>query len=195
MGIIIISHAWPGPSLQYISIGDWKNDKIWVFISGRRLICNENAANKTTNCSMNILGKLLEIQVHGNRPTVDFPDETSTCKAFYEEKDWECRIGYGRGTGVTWVAFIDSALGFALSDIEQLKQKYFFENLSEDTYMNAVGVIAILTMIVSILVTLLLCYAYGKNIFITAGSTIVIGIASFFGALWIAASWTEVFWD
>lgn len=192
---VMLHRASPGPESQEIlgvTIGDWTNDAGAAYLSGRRLTCAEDTAINMSVCTIEIAGNTLTI--HARRtPTPEF-SLNGLCRAFYNGQEWGCIIA-SRHVGVYWFAYIESGLALGKEHIKQLHRKYFFENLSENAYINGIFVFSILTMGLAVFATNFWCHAHNKSKIICVLLPLMAGWVSLIISLFVAGFVTSGFWD
>ena len=191
---VMLHRASPGPESQEIwggAIGNWKDSGV-AFFSGRRLKCAKDATINMTVCTIEIAGKTLTIHAH-RAPTPEF-SLNGVCRAFYNGQEWKCQIA-PRHVGVFWFAYMESGMALDKEHISGLQRKYFFENLSENAYVNGMFVVSVLSMGMAVFVTNFWCYAHNKNKVICMLLPFIIGVVSFFISLFTAGFFTNGFWD
>lgn len=201
----LIYRSTPGPTAQDIhgiSIATPKHSAYHVLVSGRRLDCSSEAtAPYSSTCEITIADKLLTIQAYRNEATrqLHFDGE---CVATYGSETLNCHLG-SPVLGVEWFAYVDP-LDLDDEQIDRLLRRYYFENLSEETYLNslsivpAIGTIAILAgvgawlqpsrkegwlamMGLSVLASFILVAGFGLRAVVTStliGLLIIVGIVA-----------------
>ncbi|HIP71939.1 MAG TPA: hypothetical protein EYH05_11165, partial [Anaerolineae bacterium] len=112
--VLVLHQASPGPEGQEIygaAIGQWDTEEGIVFLSGRRLNCEDTAVGDpfTAVCTAQIAGKPLQIKAVRNSQSSPFP-WGGRCQAFYDEQMWPCDFG-SRHIQVHWFAYVQSDMG------------------------------------------------------------------------------------
>lgn len=194
----LVYGASPGPGSQEIlgvGIGDYNDDAGIAYISGRRLNCTstEGAQSLASICTIEIEGELLEIHVQRNPPT-HANQLGGICEAFYDDKEWLCRIA-SRHVDVHWFAYISDPLGLNRNQLDALRREYFFENLSEQVFIAGMIEVPILTTAIAILVMVAWLWPRARNRVSFALITAVVGIASLVGTSLLSILLTRGFWD
>jgi hypothetical protein len=195
---VLIYRASPGPETQEIfgvGIGDSQNDAGVVYISGRRLDCTQAEANQPfpTVCSVDILGRSLEIQAMRNPPT-DPNQLAGTCAATYDGRQLPCTIG-SRHVDVPWFAFIRDPLGLNQVQMEGLRHRFYFENLPQETFTAALIVVPVVAAMAVVLASGAWLWPRIRSrpsytLLVAASGTIAL-----FAAFFITLGLTRGFWD
>ncbi len=195
---VMLHRASPGPESQTITgvgIGDWRGEQGIALLSGRRLNCNQvdNIAPFTTLCGVEIAGKLLEIQARRNEPP-NLNQLGGECAAFYDGQRWSCKIG-SRHVHVHWFAFIEPPLGLSSVQMDDLRQTYFFENLSEEPFLIGSVVTAVLATLLILANFFVWVWPKAERKAVVWATAVPIGFITFLGSLFWAVMQTGSFWD
>jgi hypothetical protein len=197
--VLLLYQASPGPEGQEIygaAIGQWNTEEGIVFLSGRRLDCEDTAVGDpyAAICTAEIAGKPLQIKAVRNIQSSPFPFG-GRCQAFYDGQTWPCDFG-SRHIQVHWFAYIQSDIGLDKAEMAQLRRQYFIENLPEEIFLWGMVVAAVLTALV--IITALTAWFWPKAKTQKIRWAVGMGLLSipiFFGALILGVKITSSFWD
>ncbi len=196
--VLLLHQASPGPEGQEIygaAIGQWDTEGGIVFLSGRRLDCEDTAVGDSyaAVCTAEIAGKSLQIKAVRNVQSSPFPWD-GECESVYDGQSWPCRFG-SPFIQVHWFAYVDNP-ELDKAQMDQLRRQYFIENLPEEAFLWGMVVTAVTTALV--IITALTAWfwprAKQQKIRWAVGMTLL-SIPIFFGALILGVKITSNFWD
>ena len=197
--VLLLHQASPGPEGQEIygaAIGQWHTEEGIVFLSGRRLDCEDTAVTDpfAASCTVSIAGKPMEIKAVRNDQSSPFPFG-GRCQVFYDGEMWPCDFG-SRHIQVHWFTYVQSDMGLDKAQMDQLRRQYFIENLPEEAFLWGMVTTAVLTALVTVIALTAWFWPKAKTQKIRwAIGMALLTIPLFLGALILGASITSNFWD
>jgi len=197
---IVLNHSAPGPAEQEIlgvSIGHWDFDNERAYISGKRLTCQpvvDTDETFSSVCTLEIQDKTLTIWASRNGPNSNMMFG-GQCKASYGDERLTCDIG-SRHVHIHWFAFVEQPAALDEADMAQLRQHFFWENLSETFFVTLIQGIALITAVLAVANLFVLLWHKIKSrfvLFVFGG--LPIGIAFFYigmlGAFWLTSGFFD----
>lgn len=190
----LVYEASPGPESQVIwglTLGDSASERGIAFLSGRRLACLPQAEPPyTATCTVTIEGQPLTIQAFRNAPP-NLMQLSGGCAATYAGQTWPCEIS-SRHVHIHWFAWIRDPLDLDATQMDALRQQYFFENLAEEPFLMGIYIFPILVTVFVLAGLSAGQRPFTKRKWLTAVSIAIFTlITTFCFAIWL----TGGFWD
>ena len=197
---LVLNHSAPGPDEQEIlgvSIGHWDFGNEHTYISGKRLTCNpvtETDAAFNTVCTLDVQGETLTIWASRNDPSHNMMFG-GQCAASYGDEQLTCDFG-SRHVHVPWFAFVEPPAALDSSDLAQLRQQYFWENLPETFFVTLIRGIGLITAVLAIAnLFVLVWHRINSRWVLVAFGGFPVGIVFFYvgmiGAFWLTSGFFD----
>ena len=195
----LLNRSGPGPAdqeIQGIAIGQYQAETGIAMISGKRLDCQmtPNDVEFNSTCSIEVQGETLTILAAWNTPQ-DRNMFDGQCAAFYGDETLTCSYGSPH-VHVHGFAYVSMPSALELTDMNQLRRQYWFENRPESFYVSSIFVIGFLAALLAVanLFTLLWNRSRSRWVLSIVGA-IPTGFIAFYAGMLVAFSMMGNFFD